>query len=747
GVVLGSYRIRTLLGRGGMGFVFRAEHTKLGREVALKLLRRDYATRRDAVARFFQEARTVNRVRHRNIVDVTDLVELADGTTFIIMELLTGRSLGAWARSGSETPRILAVLVQICDGLAAAHALGVVHRDLKPDNVIVGPTPDGELVKLLDFGVAKLLNRDDEDIGFETAAGSVIGTPAYMSPEQAGGMLVDARSDIYSLGAIMYELFCGQPMFRGRSFGEYVRKHLTEIPVAPRLTTGGAGIPPALEAVILRCLDKDPAQRFPHVLALRAALLGVLAAHELPAAAAPDDAGPDAVGAAHPAPTHPVRAAANPTATHHPVRAAANPAVTHHPVRAAASPAATHRPVRATTNPVATHRPASHPPSVALAPSPPPTYVPLPGRSQTFGFSGTSHPSGLLEAARDQSDAAPATETSGLVVGRWPVTARDTRFERPVLDDSSGGPSHMAAAPIRAAQHEHVGLIDPVGDAHSTAVPAARAPMPHRGRFERVDFVGGTRIVAFAATCITPQPAADLDTAIRDAARSPPWWTWIIGGVLAVATGVGAAIWYAGHVETAAPRSRISASVPPATVPAHPRLIEIRFDARPDGGVFAEGQPTELCQTPCAYNINLDDGGPADVRRFIIQRPGYDIGVVTVDLTRNQRTFHVVLSPLPATSPAASASPPSLEDPPTSRPDHRPSKRPRATRATRVTKSSPATKPVRPLVPTRESSFEASVPDEAVSGPPTPTAPDAPAEKSTRPAIDPADTLDPFRTR
>ena len=223
-----------------MGYVYRAEHVKLGREVALKLLRGDYARRRDAVLRFFQEAKTVNRVRHRNIVDVTDFVELDDGTTFIIMEFLRGQSLGKWARTGIDLPRALAVLVQICDGLGAAHAVGVVHRDLKPDNVIVVPTSDGaELVKLLDFGVAKLVNRDDEDVGFQTAAGSVIGTPAYMSPEQAGGMMVDHRSDIYSLGAIMYELFTGQPMFRGRSFGEYVRKHLTEMPVPPRQTQGG----------------------------------------------------------------------------------------------------------------------------------------------------------------------------------------------------------------------------------------------------------------------------------------------------------------------------------------------------------------------------------------------------------------------------------------------------------------------------------------------------------------------------
>ncbi|MGE0396088.1 MAG: serine/threonine protein kinase [Kofleriaceae bacterium] len=277
GSTLGSYRVIELLGKGGMGYVYRAEHTKLGREVALKLLRTDYAKRKDAVARFIQEARTVNRIRHRNIVDVPDILELDDGTTCIVMELLRGQSLGKWARTGIDLPRALAVLVQICDGLGAAHSVQIVHRDLKPDNVIVVPTSDGaELVKLLDFGVAKLLNRDDEDIGFQTAAGSVIGTPAYMSPEQAGGMPIDGRSDIYSLGAIMYELFCGQPMFRGRSFGEYVRKHLTEMPVRPKNTTGGANLDDRLEAIILRALEKDPNQRYQNIIELRDSLLMVL---------------------------------------------------------------------------------------------------------------------------------------------------------------------------------------------------------------------------------------------------------------------------------------------------------------------------------------------------------------------------------------------------------------------------------------------------------------------------------------
>jgi serine/threonine protein kinase len=284
GQTLGAYRLLELIGKGGMGFVYRAEHARLGREVALKVLRSDYAKRRDAVSRFFQEARTVNRIRHRNIVDVTDFIELDDGTTYIIMELLRGKSLGAWARSGApnvDLPRALALLIQICDGLAAAHAVGVIHRDLKPDNIIIVGTADGaEAVKLLDFGVAKLINRDDEDIGLETAAGSVIGTPAYMSPEQAGGLVVDHRADIYSLGAIMYELFCGQPLFRGRSFGEYVRKHLNEQPVPPRQTAGGATLDGRVEQMLMRCLEKHPDARFQTAEDLRDELLHLLAGIE-----------------------------------------------------------------------------------------------------------------------------------------------------------------------------------------------------------------------------------------------------------------------------------------------------------------------------------------------------------------------------------------------------------------------------------------------------------------------------------
>ena len=250
GRVLGSYRLMEVIGRGGMGRVYMAEHVRLGRRVALKVLRPEYAVKRDAVARFFQEAKAVNKIRHRNIVDITDFIELEDGTTFIIMELLEGVSLGKLLRRHGpmEMPRLLAVLIQVCEALEAAHAVDIVHRDLKPDNIFLCPDQSGEVVKLLDFGVAKLLSHDEDTGAFawQTAAGSVVGTPAYMSPEQASGLPVDGRSDVYSLGAIMYELFCGQPLFSARSFGDFVNKHINETPVPPSQTTGGAHLSPEL---------------------------------------------------------------------------------------------------------------------------------------------------------------------------------------------------------------------------------------------------------------------------------------------------------------------------------------------------------------------------------------------------------------------------------------------------------------------------------------------------------------------
>ncbi|MEM9492943.1 MAG: serine/threonine-protein kinase, partial [Myxococcota bacterium] len=279
GEVLGSYRLVELIGSGGMGEVFRAEHIKLGREVAFKLLRPECAHRPESVTRFFQEARAVNRVRHRNIVDVTDLDTLEDGTPYIIMELLDGENLRDWVDDHHhETQRVLDLFVQICDGLSAAHQVEIIHRDLKPDNImVVTDHSDNDLIKILDFGIAKLLSHEDEEYGWKTTEGFVMGTPAYMSPEQAGGMNIDTRSDLYSLGAIMYETFTGEPVFTGKSAGEYVRKHLNEVPVRPTRIPGSENLDLRIETVIMRCLAKEPSDRYATAVGLRRDLERILA--------------------------------------------------------------------------------------------------------------------------------------------------------------------------------------------------------------------------------------------------------------------------------------------------------------------------------------------------------------------------------------------------------------------------------------------------------------------------------------
>jgi serine/threonine-protein kinase len=231
GTVIGGYRILELLGEGGMGRVYVAEHIKLGRRVAMKVLKTELATNVNAVSRFFAEARAVNRISHDHIVEITDFLEKSGGYNCYIMELLRGEDLGLRLLR-AEPPSLatsVEIAIQIASALGAVHAAGIVHRDLKPDNIfLIERSGSRNYVKLLDFGVAKLIDPFDTGIATHTtAAGQIIGTPEYMSPEQAGGQVVDHRTDIYALGVILYELVTGQLPFKAKSFGELVIKHMT----------------------------------------------------------------------------------------------------------------------------------------------------------------------------------------------------------------------------------------------------------------------------------------------------------------------------------------------------------------------------------------------------------------------------------------------------------------------------------------------------------------------------------------
>jgi len=265
GTVLGTYRLIELLAEGGMGRVYLAEHTRLGRKVALKLLRSEYANNAPAIKRFFREARTVNDINHENIIEITDFFEKEGGNNYYIMELLKGQDLtDVLKKAGAlPVPRTIDIALQICKALTAVHASGVIHRDLKPDNIFL--TERGgqkDFVKLLDFGVAKLMDVQDGMPVHKTGIGAILGTPQYMSPEQASAKPVDQRTDIYSLGVILYEMVTGRVPLSAETYGEMVIKHLTVTPPSPsELRDLPQGIPGEFEELIMQCLEKNPNKR------------------------------------------------------------------------------------------------------------------------------------------------------------------------------------------------------------------------------------------------------------------------------------------------------------------------------------------------------------------------------------------------------------------------------------------------------------------------------------------------------
>jgi serine/threonine protein kinase len=258
GTELGSYRILDLLGAGGMGEVYLAEHRALGRRVALKMLLPELAGSPELVTRFFNEAKAVNQINHEHIVEIVDFVQDPGRYNYLIMELLEGCHLSKARQDGPFTlARIRHVIGQACAALAASHDKGIVHRDLKPENIfLIQRGRDHDFVKLLDFGIAKLSGVK------QTVAGMVLGTPEYMSPEQAAGRPVDYRSDIYSLGVVMYWMLSDQLPYRAESWSELMRQQATEAP-AQLLDTSAADevIPRSLAKLIFTCLDREPAKR------------------------------------------------------------------------------------------------------------------------------------------------------------------------------------------------------------------------------------------------------------------------------------------------------------------------------------------------------------------------------------------------------------------------------------------------------------------------------------------------------
>ncbi len=272
GRTVGNYVIGKLIGQGGMGAVYLAEHPRIGRKVAVKVLLPQLSQSAELVQRFFNEARAATAIANEHIIDVLDFGELDDGASYIVMEWLEGRSLAELLREQKKLPldRVIRIARGIGEALTAAHANGIVHRDLKPDNIfLVRKGGDPEFVKVLDFGIAKLL-ADGADL--KTRTGAIMGTPHYMSPEQCNGTNVDERTDVYALGVILFEMLTGRLPFEAGGLAELLVAHLSKPP--PPLRSLDTTIPPVVELAVLQALEKDRARRFQSVEALVAALGG-----------------------------------------------------------------------------------------------------------------------------------------------------------------------------------------------------------------------------------------------------------------------------------------------------------------------------------------------------------------------------------------------------------------------------------------------------------------------------------------
>lgn len=266
GDCVGNYRLGRLIAQGGMGAVYEARNEQLGRRVALKVLHASYAHQREHNLRFFNEARTANRVNHPGLVAVHEYGMLPDGTAFIVMEYLEGRTLAQLVHSQGSDPlptcQSVRIARQVAAALSAAHDRGVVHRDLKPDNLMLVPDSEasgGERIKVLDFGIAKFKDELTQQAGL-TRVGMGMGTPGYVAPEQIyGASSVNGRADVYSLGIILYELLGGVRPFQGQTGEEELRCHLTRQPTP--LQERAPGLAPALVELVHAMLAKQPEQR------------------------------------------------------------------------------------------------------------------------------------------------------------------------------------------------------------------------------------------------------------------------------------------------------------------------------------------------------------------------------------------------------------------------------------------------------------------------------------------------------
>lgn len=313
-ILNGQFQILEKVGTGGMGSVYKASQPAMNRTVAIKILHPKLAGRKDLTSRFRREARAMSQLSHPNTVKVFMYGELEDdGSLYIVMEMLEGRNLNQTVRKGGPLPleRAIPILVQVCGALQEAHDLGIVHRDLKPENIFL--CAQGGMVdypKVLDFGLAKVTERQMQPGSvILTQEGMVFGTPEFMSPEQAQGKTLDARSDIYSLAVILYEVLTGKLPFSARTPMEYIQKHVMEAAIPLNQRVPERKFPETLEIVLIKALAKKPDDRYQSAAEFGEALrpFGGAAAASLPAIRV---AGPHAVVERALSPTPPAAAIA-----------------------------------------------------------------------------------------------------------------------------------------------------------------------------------------------------------------------------------------------------------------------------------------------------------------------------------------------------------------------------------------------------------------------------------------------------
>jgi len=267
------YEIIRRIGEGGMGAVYEARHTIIGKRVAIKVLLEKFLENEELIARLLQEARLASSIGHQNIVDVTDFGTTRDGRAFVVMEFLEGEPLSELIMRDAPLPveRSLAIVKQVASALGAAHAKGIVHRDVKPENVYLVRRGDLDFVKVVDFGVSKAV-RTQEETGSEwarlTRTGAVLGTPLFMSPEQAGGSEdLDARADIWATALILYECLTGELPFRGNNYLGVIAQIRTKDVQPPSALRPELGIPDAVDRMVMHGLEKDRTRRYQHMAA------------------------------------------------------------------------------------------------------------------------------------------------------------------------------------------------------------------------------------------------------------------------------------------------------------------------------------------------------------------------------------------------------------------------------------------------------------------------------------------------